>query len=418
MSNIKEEYTDLKTYYDNTLNTLPKRTSNDEPTPIGCVEEMLDKIPKNVWKKNIKILDPCCGFGNFFVKVYHILREFHTTKQILENMLYFNDIDDVRLREVKKVFLRNEYKLNITQTDYLHYSEDQKYDIIVANPPYAKIMKNGKRASKNHNLIGLFLEKSLKLLKKGGYLLFITPDNWMSLADRNKLIKTITSLQIIYLNIHTAKRWFPKIGSSFTWYVIENKEAYKNMIVEGKYKNQEYISEVPSCERNFIPLYFTNIINNILLKTILNDKLEKYVIETSSDLHRYTKRDLISNVKDKEHPYKLIHTPTQIVYASRPHKYQEGYKVFIPTTSTYKLFVDKCGMTQSIAFIRCESKEEAENIVKILSSPLYVFINNICRWGNFNNVRILQLFPVSNSRNTYKFFNITKEEQEIIEKYK
>ena len=53
-------------------------------------------------------------------------------------------------------------------------------------------------------------------------------------------------------------------------------------------------------------------------------------------------------------------------------------------------------MTQSIAFIRCENEETEKKYEQILQHPLYVFINNICRWGNFNNVRILQRFPLPN----------------------
>ena len=53
-----------------------------------------------------------------------------------------------------------------------------------------------------------FIDKSLKLLNKGGFLVYITPDNWMSKADRNILISKLTSLQIIHLNIHTAKKIF------------------------------------------------------------------------------------------------------------------------------------------------------------------------------------------------------------------
>ena len=53
---------------------------------------------------------------------------------------------------------------------------------------------------------------------------------------------------------------------------------------------------------------------------------QKYKVETSSDLHKYTKRSLISKTQDDEHQYRLIHTPSQTVYATRPHKYQDGYK--------------------------------------------------------------------------------------------
>ena len=72
-------------------------------------------------------------------------------------------------------------------------------------------------------------------------------------------------------------------------------------------------------------------------------------------------------------------------------------------------------MTQSIVFIRCKNLEEATLIKKILQHPLYVFINNICRWGNFNNIRILQSFPFYNNyENIYNYFNITDVEKKII----
>ena len=120
---------------------------------------------------------------------------------------------------------------------------------------------------------------------------------------------------------------------------------------------------VKSEKRKYIPLYYNRTIQKILHKTLDTD-LPKYKVETSSDLHKYTKRNLISNVQDDEHKYRLIHTPSQTVYANRPHKYQDGYKVFISTTTYYKVFVDNCGMTQSIVFIRCKNEEKANQIKK------------------------------------------------------
>jgi hypothetical protein len=159
-----------------------------------------------------------------------------------------------------------------------------------------------------------------------------------------------------------------------------------------------------------------------LLKTIDNLELEKFQIKTSSDLHHYTKRSLISNKLDDVYKYKLIHTPSQTVYSSRPHKYQDGYKLFISTTDKYQTFIDNCGMTQSIVFILCNSIDEAKLYKKILDHPLYVFINNICRWGNFNNIRILQSFPKPNivdinEKSIFDYFNITNDEIEFIYKH-
>ena len=95
--------------------------------------------------------------------------------------------------------------------------------------------------------------------------------------------------------------------------------------------------------------------------------------------------------------------------------------MFISTTDKYGVFIDQCGMTQSIVFILCRDLEQATTYMKILQHPLYVFINNICRWGNFNNIRILQSFPIPDilrpaAAEIYAYFHINPAEIEFIEK--
>jgi tRNA1(Val) A37 N6-methylase TrmN6 len=416
-------YDEIKKYYDEILNNDKStyKSSNDEPTPIDCITEMISKIPEDLWKeKNLSILDPCCGNGNFSVPIIFKLLKYHNKQTILENILEYNDINNCRLENVRNVFCSEKYNLKITNNDFLTFNNNKKYDLIVANPPYAKLLDNGKRASKNHNLIKDFIEKSLSQLKPNGYLLFITPDNWMSYADRNTLIEIITSLQIIHLDIHSAKKYFKKIGSSFTWYIIQNCAFYKNINVSGIWRKKEYVNSVISKKRKYIPLLYNQIVQDILSKTIDNINLQKFDIKTSSDLHKYTKAKFISDVKTEVFKYKLIHTPKQIVYSSRPHKFQDGYKVFISTTDKYNIFIDKCGMTQSLVFILCDNEEQAKKYANILQHPLYVFINNICRWGNFNNIRILQNFPIpkieysGNHKEIYDYFNIKENEIDFI----
>ena len=416
-------FEEMKKYYDETLNADKStyKSSNDEPTPIACISEMISKVPNDLWgRSDLSILDPCCGNGNFSVPIIFELLKYHDKRTILEQIIEFNDINESRLENVRNVFCCETYKLQITNHDFIAFNSEKRYDLIVANPPYAKLLENGKRASKNHNLIKDFIEKALSQLKPNGYLLFITPDNWMSYADRNVLIEIITSLQIIHLDIHSAKKYFKKIGSSFTWYLIQNCAFYKNINVSGIWKKKEYVSSVISKKRKYIPLLYNQMVQNILSKTIDNTMLPKFEVKTSSDLHKYTKADFIRDEKTDEFKYKLIHTPSQTVYSSRPHKFQDGYKLFISTTDKYSVFIDNCGMTQSIVFILCSSEDEAKKYLQILQHPLYVFINNICRWGNFNNIRILQSFPIpsmdysGNHEEIYSYFGITKEEIEYI----
>lgn len=401
-------FEEMKLYYTETIDVdrSSYKSSNDETTPIDCVSEMISKVPQELWDRNdLKILDPCCGNGNFLVPIFYKIKN-------PEETLYFNDINQERLKIVRRVFGD---KAVITDKDYVNgFTNEFKFDLIVANPPFAKLQENGIRASKNHNLIKDFLRKSLSLLKEDGYLLFITPDNWMSF-NRDTLITEITSLQIIHLDIHSAKKYFKKIGSSFTWYVIQNKKFYKDINISGVWKKENYTSTVKSEIRRYLPLYYTSTIQKILHKTLNNENLSKFKVLTTSYLHRFTKKQYLSDNKDNVYKFKLIHTPTKVVWSSKPHKFQEGYKVFISTTNKYSTFVDNCGMTQSIAFIMCDSLEEAENTKTILDHPLYKFLNDIHRYGNFNNIKILQHFPIPrDSKDIYESFGITQEEMSLI----
>ena len=50
---------------------VEKKENGEVFTPMDLVNEMLDKLPKEIWKnKNLKWLDPASGMGNFPIAVY------------------------------------------------------------------------------------------------------------------------------------------------------------------------------------------------------------------------------------------------------------------------------------------------------------------------------------------------------------
>ncbi len=389
----------IKDYY-NSLNADGSHfvNSNDICTPMECVKEMVDSIPKEFWDNpDIKVFDSCCGNGNFHGYI--------ATKTKLSN-LYFNEINQKRVANLKKYFGEG---INLTIKDFLAFPDEEKYDLVVSNPPYAKF-KDGKRTAKNHNLARSFIEKALKMTKEKGYILFIVPDNWMSYADRNILPKLMSEYQFVHLNIHGAKKWFPKVGSSFTWFLLQKTPNKKPFTVENNYfiKNKKKVTLPTGVD--FIPLYYDDTVKSIIEKVVRSDT-KKYLVETTSNLHKHGKSHFLSAVKDETYKYKIRHTPTQTIWSSVKHKYQDGYKVFISLTNQYGTFIDNCGMTQSIAFVRCDSLKEAENIQKELSSPVYRFVNSITRYGNFNNIRVLQNLAVKQA------FRLDENEQLLINKF-
>ena len=151
-------YAQLKEHYDNHLN-LDKSTykcTNDVPTPIGCIEEVMSHVPATFWARtDTVILDPCCGNGNWHLVAWNLMNQHQqgTNAEEISRQFIFNDTNMSRLEHVKAVFGE---QAHVTQQDFLEAYGDNNsepvYDMVFANPPYAKFMKDGARASKNHTL--------------------------------------------------------------------------------------------------------------------------------------------------------------------------------------------------------------------------------------------------------------------------
>lgn len=119
-------------------NTYEKRKDNDEVfTPPFLIEEMLDKLPKTIWKDPTKTwLDPCAGLGNFSVIILKRLMEGlkdwepnkeRRKKHILENMLYHVEMNKESVKKLQRVINpEGNYKLNIKCSDFLIFDKAKK----------------------------------------------------------------------------------------------------------------------------------------------------------------------------------------------------------------------------------------------------------------------------------------------------
>jgi site-specific DNA-methyltransferase (adenine-specific) len=119
-------------------NTYEKRKDNDEVfTPPFLIDEMLDKLPKIVWKDPTKTwLDPCAGLGNFSVLILKRLMKGLKTwqpdeelrkKHILENMLYHVEMNPESVEKLQRVLNpEGKYNLNIKCSDFLTFDKGKK----------------------------------------------------------------------------------------------------------------------------------------------------------------------------------------------------------------------------------------------------------------------------------------------------
>ena len=261
-------------------------------TPLDLVDEMLSKLPPEVWKKkDWKWLDPANGIGNFPIKAFmgqsegeykypglfeglrkEIPDDGKRCKWIIENMLYMIDINGKNNMVAKKLFekLCPGAKANIEQIDKkngfltdkpltFNGKEVNEFDVVIGNPPFQGGAVRGKTTNKTHkmrvemdlgqdkhkNLWIPFVKKILSThLKKNGYLLFIHPIGWFK-PERTGIHEDMLKYQIkdmrIYDMYQSMKRFSGKGKISVAYYLLENKPIYTTTTIIDRVDKKEIV---------------------------------------------------------------------------------------------------------------------------------------------------------------------------------
>ena len=368
------------------------KVSNDDIcTPMKCVELMINYLPQELWERtNLKILDPCCGNGNFGAYC-----KFKTSI----NNIWFNELNKKRLNICKKIL----NPPNTLNKDFFTIQSFDSWDLIMANPPYSG------GGNKNQSLSNLFIEHSVKLLKNGGYLCFVTPNNWMTYNNNNSTLKTLLengSFLVIDNDIH---KYFPSVGSSFAVFiwqkgVHDNKTYVKNNYVIKDVKRNIVI---PS-DIKFIPLYISKETISISKKIIQNDI--NGIFKYRCDLHNHTQKEKLRDFLDEVYMYETIHTARQTRYSNIKQDIFDKWIIIVPLSTYFVPYVKhNVNVTQSVGYMAFNNLEDAERYLELISRPEYKTIIHLTRYGNFNNIMVLKHLKLRKIR-----FN--KKEKEIITK--
>jgi type I restriction-modification system DNA methylase subunit len=136
-------------------------------TPFELIDEMLDRLPQEVWSdKNKTFFDPCAGKGNFPIKVVERLfrglsesipDEQARLKHIVERQLFMGEYQAVSVSFIRELFkFDSNLKVNIYHGDtlimpenYFDMSWSKREKILRDNP-------NGYEAPKPIDLFDIF----------------------------------------------------------------------------------------------------------------------------------------------------------------------------------------------------------------------------------------------------------------------
>ena len=199
--------------------------------------------PLSLIPSSLKILDPACGSGTFFISIARLLNNLAATKTVFNNELFpiveFVGIDSDRIAvlvaRLRFIFFNLQTLLKasllgipemtqppiqlnfdkIVQADFFSYEFPHKFDLIIGNPPWVRHEDIGVGQQPEYKkwlqtrieeLIGknaLFDRKSdlyiyfcilgLSLLEDGGVLAFLTSNAWLEVKYGRTLQKFLLS---------------------------------------------------------------------------------------------------------------------------------------------------------------------------------------------------------------------------------
>ena len=381
---------------------VEKKQNGEVFTPPSLVEEMLDKLPKEVWSnKDLTWFDPAVGMGNFMIFVYlrlmngldKVFPDKHKRKKhILEKMLYMSELNKKNCFLVKQIFdIKNEFKLNIHNGDTLNLKiyeifKIKEFDIIIGNPPYNA---SGDVATGN-TIWQHFVFYVLKILKKDGYLCFIHPPGWRKPnTEKGKfygLFDIMTKENtLLYLEIHNTKDGMKTFscGTRYDIYVLCKKknDNYKTLITDEN--NIKY--KINLKKYNWLANCYLELIDNL----IANEE-EKCKILYSRNNYGADKK-WISKNKTKDYTYPVVHsTPKnghRILWSNRNDNGFFGVKkVIFGDSGIYNPIIDiegKYAMTQHAMAIEIETQEDGIKLARTLDSDKFKKILEACSWSSF-----------------------------------
>jgi predicted type IV restriction endonuclease/methylase of polypeptide subunit release factors/uncharacterized phage-like protein YoqJ len=244
------------------------------------------KLHKEKEIENVKILDPACGSGSFLLKAYDTLQNYWKEKGKLEqnkleeygsysrkvdiakNNIFGVDLDKqaveiaqlnllLKIAEKRKrlPILQNNIKCGNSLIDDPNLAGDKAFkwndefknilneggfDIIIGNPPYERTLyleKEKEYYSKAYessygayDILVLFIERALQLLRDNGYLGFIVSNKFL-VSDYGKKLRELLLRDyklVRIVDLADAKRVFPDALVSTVIIIIQKAKIKSN----------------------------------------------------------------------------------------------------------------------------------------------------------------------------------------------
>jgi hypothetical protein len=343
------------------------------------INKMLDLFPKSVWTNHkLTWLDPSVGAGFFMICVYMRLmnglkkwepNEKKRSKHIIQNMLYMVELNKKNCDTCKGIFGTN---LRLICGDFLsdlHFQgrDDNSFDCIVGNPPFHDdygVTEAGKRINGGKSKLyeRIFL-KSYMLLKNGGYLSFVVPDNIFA-GNGSQSYQTLIQNVVPFVSFNPSNQsFFHKIQQPVCYFILHklNKSEFTTIEHDDQLTFQIKLQDRP--------------VNPIRNWTPNTEKLINKFVSNQRNNVSYNRGKSIKSYKG--HKYPIIFTPSKTLKTNNP-KLASGFgqkKAIIFSISpdlAFKMdYSGKFGAGPNTFYIPFNTNSEGNKLEKFLNSQEY-----------------------------------------------
>ena len=384
--------------------------------------DLVEKYDADFWKSPKKVLDSSAGIGTFLVicaakfmvglKNYPGLEDSEVRfKFIVENCLYYGELQSgnaslwLSVIDPYDEYTTNTFWGSFTSEDFdihrkLAWKVDS-WDLIIQNPPYNQTSKDvveSKKGSKikTQPIWNRFVDKSISLLKEGGYMVMVHPGGW---KDLDGIFKETQNLlkerQILELNINDERKGFQLFGetTSFDYYILKNCKNY----TKTKILSDDYEKFVDISKMDFIPSSHFELYDKLLAK---DDDYKCIVLHSYSSYE--TRKEYMSREKTIENIYPCVYTVQKdetinLFYSNTDRNGHFGIpKVIWSNGKASTPIVDndgKYGLTQ-FAYAIVDDAKNLEYIKNAMCSDKFQTFMKSCDMnsGNRFNKKVLSMF--------------------------
>jgi len=243
---IKYNFLNLSKIFE--LANAKRRDNSAFYTRQDIAFSLINKLP-DIKNNSINILEPSVGVGNFLPLT---IKKFESKNITLDLVDIDKDSLDILKIIIRKLDIPKNFTINFINEDFLLYKTNKKYDFVIGNPPFGKVIKNPKLLKlykedkinqKTNNIYSFFLEKSLQISK---IVAFILPKSLLSAPEFNQT-RDFLSLKKISNIIDYGEKGFKGVKIETISIIIKNQEKPSEITIESyidktiKKQKQDYI---------------------------------------------------------------------------------------------------------------------------------------------------------------------------------